>query len=137
MKESGWKTCNFRITEVQNESDDYAKITVRMMFLPLVMFLSCSILGVMMQVYDHRQRKRGHQSLVGRASSIDRINFKPKGKQAALFTTTGSLKSSTPRILRFRSTKPESAVARFHDIEKLTVETKPGGNTKDVDDHSI
>jgi len=123
MKESGWKTCNFRITEVQNESDDYAKITVRMMFLPLVMFLSCSILGVMMQVYDHRQRKRGHQSLVGRASSIDRINFKPKGKQAALFTTTGSLKSSTPRILRFRSTKRKPSSLDEEDEDEYLSQT--------------
>jgi hypothetical protein len=56
---------------------------VRMMFLPLMLFLSCSVLAVLMQVLHQRQRKDGRRSLVGRTSALNVMSNKQEGKGTA------------------------------------------------------
>ena len=83
-EEYGRKSCNVEISEGVNElSNDYDKITVRMMFLPLMLFLGCSVLAVIMQVLHQRHRKDGHRSLAGRKSALNIISIKPGGKGTA------------------------------------------------------
>jgi hypothetical protein len=83
-EEYGRESCNVEISEGVNElSNDYDKITVRMMFLPLMLFLGCSVLAVIMQVLHQRHRKDGHRSLAGRKSALNIISIKPGGKGTA------------------------------------------------------
>jgi hypothetical protein len=84
VEEYGWESCNVEISGGVNElNHDYDKITVRMMFLPLMLFLSCSVLAVLMQVLHQRQRKDGRRSLVGRTSALNVMSNKQEGKGTA------------------------------------------------------
>jgi hypothetical protein len=113
-KEYGWESCNVKLTEEVNEqSDDYAQITLRMMCLPLMLFLSCSLLAVLMQVIHQRhqrhhrhQQKDGCQSLAGRASTFNAVSNRKTGKGIA-FVGRRPLKSA------------ESACAELRMVELL------------------
>jgi hypothetical protein len=110
MKDYGWESCNVKISEeVDEPSDDYAKITVRMMFLPLMLFLSCSVLAVLMQCLHQSQRKDGHQSLVGRASTLNAVSNKNVEKKGKASVGNRSLVKSatTKRRMNRASSKGE------------------------------
>jgi hypothetical protein len=78
-----WESCNVKLfSEVNEQSDDYAEITVRMMYLPLMLFLSCSVLAVLMQVLHQRRQKDGCH-LVGRASTFNAVSNMKIGKGKA------------------------------------------------------
>jgi hypothetical protein len=95
----GWENCNVKLSDEVNEpSDDYAEITVRMMFLPLMLFLGCSVLAVLMQVLHHRQSKDGRQpSLVGRVSKLDVMSIKHIKKKARASVVNLSLETATTK----------------------------------------
>jgi hypothetical protein len=82
-EEYKWESCNVKLfSEVNEQSDDYAEITVRMMCLPLILFLSCSVLAVLMQVLHQRGQKDGCH-LAGRASTFNSVSKMKIGKGKA------------------------------------------------------
>jgi hypothetical protein len=113
----GWESCNVKLSEGVNEpSDDYAKITVKMMFLPLMLFLSCLVLAVLMQVLHHRQSNDGRESLVGRASTLNVMSSEPVGKKAKASVGNRSLKTAiTKRRIRIRRTTNDRASSKDGD----------------------
>ena len=68
-KEHG-ESCNVKISAEGNESsDDYPKITVKMMFFPLSFFLGFALLSVLLQIIHQRRIRDRRQSQMGAVSA--------------------------------------------------------------------
>jgi len=65
--------CNVQYSEEDIETSVHDKITVQNFFLPIMVFLGCSVLSVIVQVYHLRNVNSGRQSLVGRASTMSLV----------------------------------------------------------------
>mmetsp|Transcript_36003 Transcript_36003/g.63128 ORF Transcript_36003/g.63128 Transcript_36003/m.63128 type:complete len:701 (+) Transcript_36003:59-2161(+) len=63
-------TCNIYFPQGDSETSDYAKISVKNMFLPIMFFVACTVLAVILQIIHLIQVKRGVGSLVGRRSTL-------------------------------------------------------------------
>lgn len=65
-------SCDARLSAIDNTaSDDSAYITPKNLFLPVVFFVVCAILGMMMELYRQRKVKQGKKgSLFGRSSTL-------------------------------------------------------------------
>ena len=63
-------TCNTYFSQGDSETNDYAKISVKNMFLPIMFFVACTVLAVILQIIHLHQVKRGAGSLVGRRSTL-------------------------------------------------------------------
>jgi hypothetical protein len=112
-EEYEWESCDVKlIEEVNEQSDDYAEITLKMMYLPLMLFLSCSVLAVLMQVIHQRQRKEGRQSLAGRASTFNLVS-----KRHINRTTTASSKVQKLKMMIEDQVEEEDPSLTF-DLEK-------------------
>ena len=65
------ETCNTMFSGEDAEEGDYAQITIKNMFLPLVFFGSCVVLATIFQLIHCFKTKQGKKSLIGRQSSVD------------------------------------------------------------------
>ena len=70
--------CNVHFSEGDTETSDYDEITVRNFFLPIVFFLACAVLAVILQIVHLYNVKKGKRSLVGRRSSLNLVTDSPK-----------------------------------------------------------
>jgi len=115
----GWESCNVKLSEeVDEPSDEFAKITVKMMFLPLMLFLSCSVLAVIMQILYHCQSKDGRHSLVGRGSTLDVMSIKHAEKKVRASAGVRSLETATTkRRIRIHRTTKDRASSKDEDDE--------------------
>ena len=113
----GWESCNVKLSEeVDEPSDEFAKITVKMMFLPLMLFLSCSVLAVIMQILYHCQSKDGRHSLVGRGSTLDVMSIKHAEKKVRASAGVRSLETATTkRRIRIHRTTKDRASSKDED----------------------
>jgi len=67
------KTCDVRFFGV-DESSDYDSIGIKNMFLPILFFVTCTALAVIMQIVHICQSRRGKESLVGTRSSLNLVS---------------------------------------------------------------
>ena len=77
--------CEVELTNLNMEEvDDFARVTTSNMILPIMTFVICACIAVVLQVIHERSRKKGQPSTFGRKSTLDifasmknkRVNFK-------------------------------------------------------------
>jgi len=121
-EESEWLgSCDFQLsTEANESSDDYAEITVGMMFFPLIFFLSCTVLALIMQMLHQYQIKKGRESLVGRAEDLEVTTDKRVGRKDAASRSL-STRSFSKRSARFSNIRTRS---KFKDEDNEDISSK-------------
>ena len=81
------------------ETNEYTKIEIKNMFLPLMFFASCAVLATLLQIVHHYYVKKGKQSLVGRRSTLSLVaeidTTMPRTSFTARFNRKSSGSSST------------------------------------------
>ncbi|KAL7546227.1 hypothetical protein ACHAWF_009562 [Thalassiosira exigua] len=94
-------SCNVQF-EKQMESSDYAQISSKNMFLPLVFFFSCAAIAVALQMIHQCLAKRGRGSLLGRTSTLNLISDVDQSQQnyiAGLIKRVSDIKQGERELL--------------------------------------
>jgi len=72
------KICDVHFSKVDTESSDYDKIGIPNMILPILFFVTCTALAVIMQINYISQSRRGKESLVGTRSTLNLVTDVPE-----------------------------------------------------------
>jgi len=99
-------------------SENYAKITVKMMVFPIIFFLSCTLLAVVLQLFHQRY---GRRSYIGQVS-VNELNLvSEKSSRKLAFADRGERRISSLAMI-------EEACEEKDDFSESTLETSFGKN---------
>ena len=67
--------CHLELADYDDEPNDYAKISLSNMFLPIMFWCICVIIAIVLQIMHLSQTKKGKATVFGRKSSLDVSRF--------------------------------------------------------------
>lgn len=134
-------TCDvFFDPEDAYEVDDFTRISIKNMFLPLVAFAVCVLIAIILQVVHIMKTRRGQESNLGRHSTLNLTtearrpskfdSVKPKGLNPGSIINSpfmnhlrkrGTMDSDSNGVLHREQTKPEDVAA---DVETDVLTTQ-------------
>lgn len=74
--------CDVQFNPSDIESSDYAQITVKSFILPILFFIFCSILAMILQISHQKKVKRGGESIWDRNSQLSLVSSESKSKRS-------------------------------------------------------
>ena len=72
--------CEVELSKIDTgEVDDFARVSPSNMFLPIMIFVICTFIAVVLQLIHENERKKGRISSIGRKSTLDLYEGMPMG----------------------------------------------------------